>query len=141
MVYSLTVFVLFQLAHIYLTNSIIVFVIPNSYADSVDNTRLTTRRLEAYNYAKDCSSIAVPINKPLRFEDIKWRLVPKNSIISMGSGRVAVEGFFRMSDSTIFIPEQFAYDRIVLSHESLHALGFDAHPMIPFEFPCNLNKK
>jgi len=93
------------------------------------------RRLEAYNYAVECSGTKEP---KLKFEEIKWFIVPGNSITYKATDGIAVlDGYFQISDNTIWMPSGKKDVFWIMAHESLHAIGYIGHPDHPFR-TCRL---
>lgn len=93
------------------------------------------RRREAYDYAVQCSGTK---NPKLKFEEIKWFIVPGNTITYKAiDGTARLDGYFQVNDSIIWMPSGKKDVFWIMAHESLHAIGYIGHPEDPFR-KCRL---
>ena len=115
-----------------------VFKVAPQYRDlsELETQQLQELRRNAYDYAVNCSETVDPA---LKFEEIQWVLNPGDKLVipTLDGKSVTLLGWFNPRDSTIYIPFTKREEFWIHAHESMHAIGYEGHPYIPFK-SCSL---
>ena len=115
-----------------------VFKVVPQYRDlsELETQQLQELRRNAYDYAVNCSETVDPA---LKFEEIQWVLNPGGKLVipTLDGKSVTLLGWFNPNDSTIYIPFTRREEFWIHAHESMHAIGYEGHPYIPFK-SCSL---
>lgn len=98
--------------------------------------RVTQLRHDAYDYAVKCSKTETPL---VKFEDITWIVMPGREMqIKAVDGTAYLRGYYSVRDTVVYVTDAYKETFWVLAHESLHAIGYIGHPVVPFR-TCGLD--